>query len=127
MSSLSEIFIKKDVLETMLSVLNKKEELSKDANKSEAERKLYESESKGIKITISLNDTSNDYGQNVSAFVSQTKEQREAKTKPFYIGNGKVFWTKGETPIGKKKEATTETNTAAGASDINPLGTKLPF
>ena len=112
MSSLSEIYIKKEIIDIIALTLSKK--TGDDA--------------KGVKITISLSDNSNDYGQNVSAFISQTKEQREAKEKPYYIGNGKVFWTKGETPIGKKKEvetpATTSTDTA---SDINPLGTKLPF
>ena len=84
MASLNEIFIKTETLETLLSVLKKKGE-------------------KGIKITISLNDETNDYGQNISSYVSQTKEQREAKVKKFYVGNGSTFWSKGETPIAVKK------------------------
>ena len=76
MSSLSEIYIKKEVLETMLKTVIAKNE-------------------KGVSITISINDETNKYGQNLSGFVSQTKEQREAKTNKFYVGNGKVFWTDG--------------------------------
>ena len=44
-------------------------------------------------MTISINDETNDYGQNVSAFDAQTKEEREAKKAKDYLGNGKVVWT----------------------------------
>ena len=77
MSSLSEIYIKKEVLETMLKTVIAKNQ-------------------KGVSITISINDETNQYGQNLSGFVSQTKEQREAKKDKFYVGNGKVFWTDGK-------------------------------
>ena len=32
-------------------------------------------------FTVAVNDETNDWGQNVSAFDSQTKEEREAKKK----------------------------------------------
>lgn len=76
MSSLSEIYIKKETLKTMLDVLEKKQD-------------------KGISLTVSTGDRLNDYGQNLLCYVSQTKEQREAKKKKFYVGNGKCFWTDG--------------------------------
>lgn len=44
-------------------------------------------------ITIAVNDETNQYGQNVSAWIEQTKEQRDAEEKKNYVGNGKVFWT----------------------------------
>ena len=44
-------------------------------------------------LTISVNDTKNDYGQDVSIYDKQSKEQREAKEKKKFIGNGKVFWS----------------------------------
>jgi len=47
-------------------------------------------------LTISVNDDTNQFGQNVSAFDSQTKEEREAKKPKQYIGNGKVVWTDGK-------------------------------
>ena len=47
-------------------------------------------------LTISVNDETNQFGQNVSAFDSQTKEEREAKKPKQYIGNGKVVWTDGK-------------------------------
>ena len=80
MGALAEIYIKKETLETILKTLETKSE-------------------KGISITLSLNDKSNDYGQNVSSFVSQNKEQREAKKEKFYVGNGKVFWSDGKITV----------------------------
>ena len=59
---------------------------------------------KGIDITISINEDSNAYGQNLTAYVSQSKEQREAKKDKYYVGNGKVFWTDGKIQIATKKE-----------------------
>ena len=47
-------------------------------------------------LTISVNDETNQFGQNVSAFDSQTKEERGAKKPKQYIGNGKVVWTDGK-------------------------------
>ena len=45
--------------------------------------------------TISIVDETNEFGQNISMFEEQTKEQRLAGEKRKYIGNGKVFWTDG--------------------------------
>lgn len=104
MASLSEIYIKKETLETLLSVLSKK----------------TGDESKGIKVTISLSDEAKNFGQNVSAYVSQTKEQREEKKPIFYIGNGKTFWTKGETPLPAKqeKQQVSKTDTTTKTDDL---------
>ena len=88
MASLSEIYVKKSTLETMLKVLNAKQG----------------KESEGVKITISLSDQTNNFGQNVSVYVAQTKEQRDAKTPIFYVANGKTFWSKGETPVPQREE-----------------------
>ena len=58
--------------------------------------------------TIAINDEVNKFGQNVSMYKVQTKEQREAKEPKEYIGNGKVFWTDGKIVKAEKpSEATT--------------------
>ena len=85
MSSLNSLYLKLDTLETLVSTLKAKGE-------------------KGIELTISINDEVNDYDQNISGYVSQTKEQRDAKAKKFFIGNGKTFWTDGKITVAKKKE-----------------------
>ena len=47
-------------------------------------------------FTISVNDDNNQFGQNVTAFDSQTKEEREAKKPKLYLGNGSTLWTDGK-------------------------------
>ena len=48
-----------------------------------------------VKYTMSINEKMDDYGNNASVFVSQTKEERESKTPKKFVGNGKVAWTDG--------------------------------
>lgn len=50
---------------------------------------------KYLNLTVSVQDETNQYGQNVSAYHEQTKEEREAKENRNYLGNGRVFWTDG--------------------------------
>jgi hypothetical protein len=88
MSSLSNIYIKVETLETLLKTVQAKGE-------------------KGISIDFAINDESNQFDQNVSAYVSQSKDDREAKKPRFYVGNGKCFWTDGKIEIAKKKEVHT--------------------
>ena len=59
--------------------------------------------------TISVNDETNEWGQNVSIIDSQTKEEREAKKPKTYLGNGKVLWGQG-----KVEEAHAAGNTDTG-------------
>ena len=56
MAALLDLYIKVETLETLLKVVKAKNE-------------------KGVALTISINDETNQYGQNVTSFVSQTKEQ----------------------------------------------------
>lgn len=45
-----------------------------------------------VNITISLNDTPDQYGNNASIWISQTKEERDSKAPKVYLGNGKVIY-----------------------------------
>jgi hypothetical protein len=40
-------------------------------------------------------------------YEEQTKEQREAKVKRVYIGNGKIFWTDGKINAAERVERET--------------------
>ena len=108
MSSLSSLYLKKETLETLVATLNKKGE-------------------KGVEITISTNDDSNEYGNNISAYVSQSKEQREAKAKKYFVGNGKVFWTDGSVVLGKKKEVVDATIEPQSPESLLEEDDDLPF
>tara|TARA_R110000796_G_scaffold111660_5_gene223214 strand:- start:1881 stop:2171 length:291 start_codon:yes stop_codon:yes gene_type:complete len=61
-------------------------------------------------LTIGLNDETR-YGNNVAITDSQTKEEREAKIKKNYLGNGKVVWTNGEIKLAERDEVKEETIT----------------
>lgn len=74
MASLNSLWIKEETLKTLLETIQKKGE-------------------KGVSLTIALNDEANQWSQNVSAWVSQTKEQQEAKANKYYCGSGKTIWT----------------------------------
>lgn len=73
-------------------------------------------------FTISVNDDTNQFGQNVSLFDSQTKEEREAKKSKTYIGNGKVVWTDGQmTKVVREEEAQEAAPAATAAPDDLPF------
>ena len=61
-------------------------------------------------VTVSINDTTDEYGKNVAVWKSQTKEEREAKAKREYCGNGKVFWTDNVITLAERKEQPQEAN-----------------
>ena len=46
-----------------------------------------------LNITISINDEIDQYGNQVGIYESQSKEDREAKEKKNYLGNGKIAWS----------------------------------
>ena len=43
-------------------------------------------------LLISINDTKNEHGQDVSISENQSKEEREGGAKKKYLGNGKTIW-----------------------------------
>ena len=69
-----------------------------------------------VNLTMSVNDETR-YGNNTSIYVSQTKEEREAKKQKTYIGNGKVVWNNGSIVNAEREnqEQVVESNTAETA------------
>ncbi len=102
MSSLASIYIKKETLKTLIEVTEKKGD-------------------KGVELTLSISDEVNQYDQNVSGYVAQTKEQREAGKPKYYIGNGKVFWTDGKITKAENKEQSQQHNNAPKDDDQDDL------
>lgn len=103
MSSLNSLYIKKETLKTLFETLDKKGE-------------------KGIEITIPINDEANQYNQNISAYVSQSKEDREAKKERYYVGNGKTFWTNGIIVVPEKDQPSTPATPSSNEEEDD-----LPF
>jgi len=58
---------------------------------------------------IGINDQTNQYGKSVSAWVSQTKEERDSKAAKDYVGNGAVLFTQGEVHKTEKLESSEQT------------------
>lgn len=56
---------------------------------------LSKSNEKWLNITVELKDAADQYGNDVSSWVSQSKEEREAKEPRVYLGNGKVVYSGG--------------------------------
>ena len=50
---------------------------------------------KYLPITITLNDETDQFGNQGPVMVEQSKEERESKAAKVYLGNVKVVWTNG--------------------------------
>lgn len=62
---------------------NKLKQLAKVQGKNGAEY---------INLTVLINDTKDQYGNDASVIVSQTKEERAAKAQRNFVGNGKILF-----------------------------------
>lgn len=95
--------------------------ISIDVTKIKKER-LYRGE-KGtyLKLTVSVNDEADQFGNTVSAYEEQTKEERDAKAPKNYLGNGKVFWSGESGHTKHTSTSSTPTNTPAPADDNLPF------
>jgi hypothetical protein len=72
-------------------------------------------------INVAINDEVNQWGQNVSAWNQQSKEERDAKSDRKYVGNGKVVFSNdaGVTGPERKVEVTnSDFNKDRGGDDL---------
>ena len=51
---------------------------------------------KYLPISIVINDEADQFGNQGTITIAQSKEEREAKTAKVYLGNVKVVWTNGD-------------------------------
>jgi len=79
-----------------------------DLNKVDESKIFQGKKGKYIEITVVVNDESDAYGNNISAWNGQTVEERENKIPKQYLANGKVFWTNGNVSIGTKAETSVD-------------------
>jgi hypothetical protein len=91
-----------------------------DLSKVDKSRIFEKDGKKWLNISISINDETK-YGNNVGIALSQTKEERDAKSNKTFIGNGKVAWTDGTIVVATKEETTPEVTQSAEASDDLPF------
>lgn len=69
--------------------------VSLDVKKISKERLFQGNKGTYLKLTISLNDQIDQYGNNVSVWEEQTSEERNAKVTRNFLGNGKVIFDGG--------------------------------
>ena len=75
--------------------------------------------SKYYSITVSINDKPNQFGQDVSAWTEQTKEERASKADRSFIGNGKVVYNSNAPAV--KPDNTAQGYTPPTPSDDMPF------
>lgn len=99
----------------MSAIINASIDLSK-VDKS----RIFEKDGrKWLNLSISVNDETM-YGNNVGISISQSKEEREAKTQKTFIGNGKVVWNSG-TIVNAVKEEQAPVNQSEKDDDLLPF------
>jgi hypothetical protein len=76
---------------------------------------------KYLNAIVAIGDDTNQYGQNASMYISQSKEEREAKDARTYIGNGKVVWNDGNIVNAERVEQVTNTEQNPERNDIDDL------
>ena len=71
---------------------------------------------KYLPITITLNDETDQFGNQGPVVVQQTKEERDAKVEKTYLGNVKVVWTNGDNVAVAPREGQAAPTQAAPAA-----------
>ena len=82
---------------------------------------------KYLPITITINDETDQFGNQGPVVVQQTKEERDAKTEKTYLGNVKVVWTNGDNvAVAPRQEQQAAPPVTAGSATAAPVD-DLPF
>ena len=79
---------------------------------------------KYIPVTITINDDIDQFGQQGSVTVRQSKEQRENKEAKVYLGNINVVWTNGQNVEPAPRD---NMQSAPAATKLEPVADDLPF
>ena len=66
---------------------------SLDVSKISKDKLIKGAKGNYLNITISVNDEADQYGNVLAVYESRSKEEREAKEKKNYLGNGKLVWS----------------------------------
>ena len=79
---------------------------------------------KYLPVTITINDEIDQFGQQGSLTVQQSKEQRESKEPKVYLGNVNVVWTNGQNVEPAPRD---NISSAPAAPKPQPVADDLPF
>lgn len=103
----------------MAKILN----VSIDVTKIPKEKLIIGKKGKYINLSIYVNDEKDQFDNDVSVALNQTKEERADQEKKVYIGNGRVVWS------GESNRRTQENQSGNDTLDGNapPVEDDLPF
>jgi len=74
---------------------------------------------KYLPITITLNDETDQFGNQGPVVVQQSKEERDAKVEKVYLGNVKVVWTNDvNVGVAPKQDQPVKAAAAAPVDDL---------
>jgi hypothetical protein len=104
----------------MATILNTSINLSKVPKDKIIEGK----KGKYLPVTITINDDVDQFGQQGSLTVQQSKEQRESKEPKVYLGNVNVVWTNGQNVEPAPRD---NISSAPAAHKPQPVADDLPF
>ena len=77
---------------------------------------------KYLPITITINDETDQFGNQGPVTVQQTKEERDAKATKTYLGNVKVVWTNGDNvAVAPRQDQPAQAAPAATAAPVDDL------
>jgi hypothetical protein len=82
---------------------------------------------KYLNFDIIVNDEPDQYGKDVALTLSQTKDERTAKAKKVYIGNGKTVWKKEADDKPKYEKEEIKINETIRGGITTPDDDSLPF
>lgn len=83
---------------------------------------------KYLPITITLNDETDQFGNQGPIMVEQSKEERESKAAKVYLGNVKVVWTNGtNVAAAPRTDGNTPAPRQSNAASFAPQADDLPF
>jgi hypothetical protein len=99
-----------------LSKIDKSKIVDKDKNGLP-----FKNGAKYLQVTIMVNDSPDQYGNDVSISIGQTKEEREAKTPKVFLGNAKTIW-RGQSKGGNNPKPNESKN-----EPVNDDFSTLPF
>jgi hypothetical protein len=83
-----------------LNKIDKTKIISTDKN-----GKPFENGAKYLNVVVWLNDEADQYGNNASIQISQSKEERDAGAKAIYIGNLKEPQSRNNEPTSTNRES----------------------
>ena len=78
---------------------------------------------KYLPITITINDETDQFGNQGPVVVKQSKEERESKAAKVYLGNVKVVWTNGKNVEAAPRDGQQQ----AATQSFAPQADDLPF